>query len=77
MKDNLEVGDIVIVHNPLRDPEKLQYPVTRIEGNKAITAFRTFNRKIYCKKYVYEYGKRFNPVYMNTYVVKGWDDETV
>jgi len=64
----LEIGDIVIVNNPLI--EATRYPVTSINGNKAITGFRNFNRKIYNGKYVYEFGKRLSPVYNNTYIVE-------
>lgn len=70
MKKKLEIGDIITVYNPLLDPEKSKYPVTKIEGNKAITKFRNFNRKIYNGKYVYEYGKRLNGIYNNTYIVE-------
>ena len=63
------VGDIVTVHNPLLSSEHSKYPVTRLDGNKAVTKFRDFNRKIYNGKYVYEFGKRINPTYSNTYTV--------
>ncbi len=69
LTDLLCVGDVVTVHHPLLDPDKSKYPVTRLDGNKAITAFRNFNRKIYPGRFVYEYGKRVNPVYNNTYTV--------
>ena len=65
----LKVGDIIHVGNPLRKEEFSNYPVKEIIGNKAITDFRTFHKKIYCNKYVYEYGKRLSGVYNNSYTV--------
>ena len=64
----LEIGDIVEVCNHIRKKEFSMYLVKKIEGNKAITDFRIFNRKIYHNKYVYEYGKKLNPYYNNTYI---------
>ena len=65
----LEKGDIIKVINPLLKDEYSKYPVKKIDGNKAITDFRDFNKKIYNEKYVYEYGKRLSPIYNNTYLV--------
>lgn len=56
MKDKLEVGDIVVVSCVLFGER--EYPVTKIEGNKAFTAFRVFNTRIYPPNMIYEYGKR-------------------
>lgn len=55
-RKTLKEGDIVIVSNALSGLR--EYPVKKIIGNKAITDFRTFNRKIYPGGYIYEYGKR-------------------
>ena len=64
----LQAGDIVVVHNALMQPK--EYPVLRIKGNKAITGFRVFNRRIYHGN-VYEYGKPFHSAwYKNIYEVK-------
>lgn len=69
MSNRLKVGDIITVHNPLRNQENSKYPVKRIDGNMAITGFRNFNVKIYNGRFVFEFGKRLNPVYNNTYTV--------
>jgi len=69
MKKFLEVGDIVIASNPLFKNGERECLVTKIEGNKAITDFRTFNRKIYAPNMVYEFGKRYDP-YDNGYWLK-------
>ena len=52
----LNTGDIVIVSTVLTG--KSEYPIIRIEGNKAITKFRDFNSKIYEGGNIYEYGKK-------------------
>jgi hypothetical protein len=65
----LSIGDIVHVGNPMRKEEYCYYRVTDIDGNKAKTGFRTFNRNIYHGKYVYEYGKRESSVYNNCYTI--------
>jgi len=64
----LEVGDVVVVHNLLTGAR--EYPVLRIEGDKAVTKFRIFNRKIYHSN-VYEYGKLVDMRWhANSYEVK-------
>jgi len=66
---NLEKGDIVVVSNALFGLS--EYEVLRIEGNKAITKFRIFNKRIYTGRYVYEYGKRLgDPTWTNHYWIK-------
>ncbi len=52
----LKKGDVVIVSTVLTGES--EYPVTRVDGNKAITRFRDFNSKIYPDGSIYEYGKR-------------------
>ena len=69
----LKVGDIIHVGNPIRKDEYCYYRVYKVEGNKAFTKFRTFNIKIYYGKTVYEYGKRQNPHYNNSYTL--WVDD--
>lgn len=54
--EKLKEGDIVVVSTVLAGER--EYPVQRIEGNKAITKFRVFNAKIYAGGNIYEYGKR-------------------
>jgi len=69
MKKYLEVGDIVIVCTVLGGER--EYPVTRIDGNKAYTGFRTFNKKIWLGKNIYELGKRVDMNwYANSYTLK-------
>lgn len=65
----LSIGDVIHVGNPMRKEEYCYYRVTEIDGNKAKTGFRTFNRNIYHDKFIYEYGKRENSVYNNCYTV--------
>ena len=65
--EKLRVGDIVIVSNALTGLS--EYPVSRIEGNKAITNFRDFHVNIYPGGNVYEYGKRTDQ-WSNSYWVK-------
>ena len=65
----LSIGDIIHVYNPMRKEEYCYYKVTDIDGNKAKTGFRTFNRNIYHNKYIYEYGKRESAVYNNCYTI--------
>ena len=65
----LRIGDVVHIGNPIRKEEFCYYRVTEIDGNKAKTGFRTFNRNIYHNKFVYEYGKRESTVYNNCYTV--------
>ena len=67
MKTRLEIGDIIVVSNALMGES--EYPVKRIEGNKAFTDFRIFNAKVYNGTTVYEYGKRTNQ-WSNSYWVK-------
>lgn len=55
MDNILSVGDIVIVSTVLGGEK--EYPVIEIEGNKAITKFRVFNKRIYSGGNIYEYGK--------------------
>ena len=57
-KERLSVGDIIVVSTVLTGQR--EYPVKRIEGNKAITDFRVFNTLIYWGNTVYEYGIRGN-----------------
>lgn len=66
----IQVGDIIVVSNPLFGLR--EYPVTKIEGSKAITDFRVFNTKIYPPNMVYEYGKRADST-TNCYWVKKTD----
>ncbi len=54
----LNVGDVIIVSSILSG--KREYSVLSIDGNKAKTKFRTFNRNIAQDGSVYEYGKRLN-----------------
>ena len=68
MKTKLQIGDIIIVSNPLCNDR--EYPVTSIEGNRAVTGFRTFSTRVYNGKRVYEHGKRLSPIYNNCYTVK-------
>lgn len=72
MNDLLCVGDIVTVHNPLLSEEHSKYKVLRLDGSRAVTKFRDFNRKIHNGRYIYEFGKRQNPGYNNIYTA----DET-
>jgi hypothetical protein len=69
MKDKLKVGDIIVVSNPLFGLR--EYEVLSIEGNKAITKFRTFNTKIYPGGNVYEYGKKYTPSGNGYWIKKG------
>ncbi len=71
MKTRLEIDDVIRVCNPLMPEGQTLYPVLSIKGNRARTAFRTFNIKVWCGKYVYEFGKRQTPGYNNVYVVEG------
>jgi len=64
----LSIGDVVHIGNPIRKEEYCYYGVTAIDGNKAKTRFRTFNRNIYHEKFVYEFGKR-DSQYDNCYTV--------
>lgn len=52
----LEVGDIVVVSTVLGGIK--EYPVLKVDGNKATTKFREFSAKIYPGGNVYEFGKR-------------------
>jgi len=63
----LQVGDKISVNNALTG-ERV-YPVRSVDGNRAITDFRTFNRKVYLGGRVYEYGKKLSPIYNNTYIL--------
>lgn len=65
----LSIGDIVFVSNPIRKEKYSYYKVNKIDGNKAHTNFRVFNRKIYHSKFVYEYGKRSFGIYDNNYLL--------
>lgn len=65
----LSIGDVVHIGNPIRKEEYCYYRVTDIDGNKAKTGFRTFNRNIYHGKFVYEFGKRSNSIYDNDYTI--------
>lgn len=56
MKNKLEEGDTIIVSTVLGGLR--EYSVKKIDGNKAITDFRTFNTKIYTDGSVYEFGSR-------------------
>jgi hypothetical protein len=53
--ESLKEGDIVIVSTVIGGLR--EYPVKEIIGNKAITDFRIFNKKIYPGGSIYEYGK--------------------
>jgi len=55
MKNNLEKDDVIIVSTVLSGER--EYVVKEIIGNKAITDFRTFNKKIYHNGIVYEMGR--------------------
>jgi len=70
----LEVGDVIHIGNPLRKEEFCYYRVTKIEGNKAVTGFRVFNKSIHYGGFVYEYGKRLNKFYNNTYTLSSEED---
>lgn len=64
----LEVGDVIVVHSVIFKPR--EFIVLRIEGNKAITKFRTFNRKIYHGNvYIYR-GRVDTRWHANSYEVK-------
>ena len=65
--DRLNPGDIVIVSTVLGGER--EYPVSRVEGNKAFTRFRVFNRNIYPGGNIYEYGKSANST-TNGYWIK-------
>ena len=66
-KLKLTKGDMVIVSTVLGGEK--EYPVIKIEGNKAHTKFRIFNTKIYLGGNIYEYGKRADST-TNEYRVK-------
>ena len=68
MKKKLEVGDIVVVSTVLSGEK--EYPVIRVDGNKAITKFREFNSKIWPGGNIYEFGKRSDQT-TNSYWLKG------
>jgi hypothetical protein len=65
----LKIGDIIHIGNPLLSEKDCYYRVTAIDGNKAKTGFRIFNRNIYHNGIIYEYGKRQSSVYDNYYTV--------
>ena len=65
----LVVGNIIHVGNPLRAEELSYFKVYAIDGNKAKTMFRIFNRKIYCGGRILEHGKKQSPIYNNSYTV--------
>jgi hypothetical protein len=67
MSGRINVGDIVQVFNPLMAEEHSFFRVYRVEGNKAVTKFRTFNHKIWPRGAVYEFGQRQHPLYNNGY----------
>ena len=67
-KQFLKVGDIVAVSNAIMGLK--EYPVMSIIGNKAITAFRIFNKRIYPGGNIYEYGKSVHD-WSNGYWLKG------
>ena len=60
---------MLYIGNPILKEEYCYYRVKAIDGNKAKTAFRTFNRNIYHGKFVYEFGKRSNSIYDNDYTI--------
>jgi hypothetical protein len=66
-EERLKSGDIIIVSTVLTGLS--EYPVLRIEGNKAITRFRDFNAKIYPGGNIYEFGKSPNAT-TNGYWIK-------
>ena len=51
----LQIGDTVVVSTVLGGLK--EYPVKEVEGNKAYTDFRTFNRNVYAGGQVYECGR--------------------
>ena len=53
--EELKVGDVVVVSNALFGLR--EYTVTKVQGHKAYTDFRVFNKKVYPPNMVYEYGK--------------------
>jgi len=59
---------VVVVNNALFGLS--EYPVKRIDGNRAITDFRTFNAKIYPGGYLFEFGKRNTSQWDNRYWIK-------
>jgi hypothetical protein len=67
MKQNLEKGDIVVVSNALTGTK--EYQIESIEGNKAYSKFRVFNRKIYPGGAVYVFGERYSQ-WSNSYWIK-------
>jgi hypothetical protein len=71
-KRKLEVGDIVVVSTALTGLR--EYAVKKIEGNRAITDFRIFNRRIWDGGAVYEYGKRYGST-TNYYWIKPYVPE--
>jgi hypothetical protein len=65
LRDRLKEGDVVIRHTLLFEPKEIE--ILRVEGNKAIAKWYTFNATVWHGKVVYEYGKRTNqwsPVYL-------------
>ena len=70
MRTRLDIGDIVRVHNPFFKDGHKDYPVIKMDGNRATTKFRVFNAKVYNGRNVYEFGKRLSSVYNNTYTVE-------
>lgn len=66
--NKLNVGDIIIVSTNIFSKLR-EYPVLKIEGNKAITKFRTFNTKIYPDGSIYEYRKH-SALIKNGYWIK-------
>ena len=54
--EKLQEGDIIIVSTALGGER--EYPVLSIEGEKAVTRFRIFNRRVYPGGNVYEFGER-------------------
>jgi len=58
IKQYLKVGDVVVVSTLFGGQR--DYPVIRVEGNQAITGFRTFNTAVYHGGMIYEFGKRYD-----------------
>jgi hypothetical protein len=73
-QNRLKQNDIIQVFNPMRPIEDSFFRVISVEGNRAKTKFRVFNRKIWGDGCVYEYGKRDSPIYNNTYRIVSADD---
>ena len=64
----LKVGDIVVVDDKLIGIR--EYPVKKILGNKGITDYMVFNKRIYPNGNVYELGERDGYFYTRRIYIK-------